>query len=204
MPNDFESSGNNHLYINGGYIVFDAAGDGIDVNGQIDMTGGTVIVNGPTQNYNGALDYLGAFKVTGGFLVAAGSSGMAQAPTISSTQYSVMLNLPSVQPAGTMIHIESEDGEEVLTFVPTKAYQSVVLCSPELENSTTYIVYTAGSSTGAVADGLYSGGTYAAGTQLTDFTVSSVVTAIGSSGGGFPSGFPGGQGGNMPPGGMPR
>lgn len=202
--NDFGLSGDNHLYINGGYIVFDAAGDGIDVNGQIDMTGGVVIVNGPTQNYNGALDYLSAFKVTGGFLVAVGSSGMAQAPSTSSTQYSVMFNFPSVQPAGTMIHIESEGGEEILTFAPTKAYQSVVLCSPELENGTTYTVFTGGSSTGIATDSLYSGGTYTAGTKLTDFMVSSVVTAIGSSGGGFPGGFPGGQGGNMPPGGMPR
>jgi hypothetical protein len=159
------------------------------------MTGGIVIVNGPTANNNGALDYAGAFQITGGFLVAVGSSGMAQAPSTSSTQYSVAMNFPSPQTAGTMVHFETEEGEEILTFVPTKAYQSVVLCSPELGNGSTYVVYSGGSSTGTVADGLYSDGTYTAGTEITRFTISSVVTGAGS----YSGGFPGGPGGNMPP-----
>ncbi len=196
---NFNSSGNNYLNINGGYIAIDAMGDGLDINGAINMNGGVVIINGPTANDNGALDHVG-FKVTGGFLVAVGSSGMAQAPGTSSTQYSVMLDLTSSQQANTMVHIETEDGEVILTFVPTKAYQSVVLSSPELKNGSTYIVYCGGSSTGKVTDGLYSGGTYTPGTQITSFTISSIVTTIGSSSGGFP----GGPGGNMIPGGMRR
>lgn len=185
--NDFTSSGDNYLHINGGYIAVDANGDGLDINGTITMTKGVAIVNGPTRNDNGALDHV-AFKMTGGFLVAVGSSGMAQAPDTSSTQYSVMLNLSSAQSAGAMVHIEAKDGEEILTFVPTKAYQSVVLCSPELKNGSTYIVYCGGSSTGTVADGLYSGGTYTGGTQITSFTISSMVTGLGSSSGAFPGG----------------
>jgi len=98
-----------------------------------------------------------------------------------------------------MVHIETEDGEEILTFVPTKEYQSVLLSSPELQNGSTYVVYSGGSSTGTVTDGLYSGGTYTAGTQVTSFTISSMVTGAGS------GGFPGGPGGNMPgPGGGRR
>ncbi len=178
-------SGDNYLYVNGGYIAIDANGDGIDANGSIDMTGGMVIVNGPTSNNNGALDYLGAFNITGGFIVAVGSAGMAQAPSASSTQYSVMQIFPSPQAAGTMIHIETKDGEEILTFVPTKAYQSVVLSSPELENGSTYKVYSGGSSTGTVTDGRYSGGTYTAGTEAASFTISSRVTGAGSLRGGF-------------------
>jgi len=191
--NDFNSSADNYLHINGGYFAVDAMGDGLDVNGTFNMTGGVVIVNGPTANNNGALDHSGC-EITGGFLVAAGSSGMAQAPGTSSTQYSVLLNLTSSQPANTMFHIESEDGEEILTFVPTKAYQSVVLCSPELKNDSTYIVYSGGSSTGTVTDSLSSGGTYTPGTEVSRFTISSIVTTIGSSG----RGFPGGPGGNFP------
>jgi hypothetical protein len=186
-PGIFES-GDNYLYVNGGYIAMDTMGDGMDINGPIDMTGGVVIVNGPTSNNNGALDYAGAFNLTGGFIVAVGSAGMAQAPSASSTQYSVMHTFPSVQAAGTMIHIEAENGEEILTFVPTKAYQSVVLSSPKLKNGTTYLVYSGGSSTGTVTDGLYSGGTYTAGTQVSSFTISSMVTGAGSYGGGFPGG----------------
>ncbi len=198
--NEFIDTGDNWLYINGGYTVIDAKGDGLDINGSINMTAGDVIINGPISDMNGAIDYLGTFNVTGGYLVAVGSSGMAQAPGTSSTQYSVMVNFSSQQSANTIVHIETEDGKEILTFVPTKTYQSVVLCSSELENGETYIIYTGGSSTGTVTDCLYAGGTYTAGTQITSFTISSIVTRIGSSGGGFPDGggFPGGS--NRPPG----
>jgi hypothetical protein len=188
----FSSSGDYHLVINGGYLAVDANGDGIDVNGTVEMNGGTVIVHGPTSNNNGALDH-NSFTITGGFLVAAGSSGMAQGPGTSSTQYSVLLNFESSQTANTLIHIETEEGEDILTFAPTKTYQSVVLSSPELKNGSTYIVYTGGSATGEAIDGLYSGGTYTEGTQIESFTISSIVTTIGSSRGGFPGGMPGGM-----------
>ena len=185
---NFTSSGNNHLYINGGYVYIDANGDGMDVNGSVDMTAGVVIINGPTSNNNGALDHV-SFKITGGYLLAVGSSGMAQAPDTSSTQYSVMYNLSSIQSESTLFHIGTEGGEGVLTFAPTKTYQSVVLSSPELKNGSTYLVYTGGSSTGAVTDGLYSGGSYNPGTQATSFTISGTVTTIGSATGGFPGGM---------------
>ena len=185
-------SGDNYLYINGGYIFVDANGDGIDANGPIEMTAGTVIVNGPTNDGNGPLDYLGTFNITGGYLVAVGSSGMAQAPSTTSTQYSVMYNYASAQAAGTIVHIETESGQDVLTFVPTKTYQSVVLSSPELENGETYVVYSGGSSSGTVTDGLYSGGTYTGGTQVASFTITGMVTGAGSSTGGF-RGAPGGR-----------
>ncbi len=191
----FAESGNAHLYLNGGYLYVDAGGDGLDSNGAMDMTGGTVIVNGPTDNGNGPLDYLGAFNVTGGFLVAVGSAGMAQAPSDTSTQYSALVTFPAAQPAGTLVHIEAADGADVLTFLPTKSYQSVLICAPALQNGVTYTVYTGGSASGAATDGLYSADDYTGGTQASNFTISSMVT-----GGGFGGGFPGGgmrPGGNM-------
>jgi Carbohydrate-binding domain-containing protein Cthe_2159 len=193
-------SSNAHLYVNGGYLYVDARGDGLDINGPIDMTGGTVIVNGPTMDGNGALDYANAFNLTGGYLLAVGSSGMAEAPSASSTQYVIMYNFDVQQVAGTLVHIETVDGTEILTFAPTKAYQSVVLSSPELTNGATYIVYTGGSSSGAAVNGLYSGGTYSAGSQIASFTVSGVVTTVGAAGRFGPGG--GGHGG--PGGGAPR
>jgi hypothetical protein len=191
MPRPGQNTGAaaNYLYINGGYIVVDAAGDGIDVNGYIEMTGGTVIINGPTVNMEGALDYDRGFKISGGTVIAVGSAGMAQAPDATSTQYSVMVNLPAAQPAGTMVRIEAKDGKEMLTFAPTKTYQSVVFSSPELKNGSIYNIYTGGSSTGSAVDGSYSGGTYTGGTQVGTFTISGAVTTVGSAPrGAFPAG----------------
>jgi len=113
---------------------------------------------------------------------------MAQAPSTSSTQYSMMVNLTAAQSAGTVFHIATQDGRQVLTFVPAKAYQSVVFSSPELKSGGTYVIYIGGKATGTATDGLYAGGAYTPGTQLTSLTISSAVTVIGASRGIFPGG----------------
>lgn len=69
------AASNNEFHINGGTLTVNAGGDGLDSNGSINMTGGTVIVNGPTNSGNGALDYDGTFEISGGYLVAAGRLG---------------------------------------------------------------------------------------------------------------------------------
>jgi hypothetical protein len=52
----FTYSSDYYLHIYGGYIYVDAMGDGVDVNGIVEMTAETLIVNGPVDNDNGALD----------------------------------------------------------------------------------------------------------------------------------------------------
>ena len=178
----FSYSGDYYLYIKGGLISVDAGGDGIDVNGAIEMTNGIVIVHGPTEDMNGALDYMGGFRVTGGFLVTAGSAGMAQAPDASSSQNSLLLNLTSTQQAGTTIHIQDSTGKDILTFTPSKPYQSITYSSPYLVTGETFTVFLGGSVQGEDINGLYESSTYTGGTEFTTFTVSDTVTSIGSVG----------------------
>ncbi len=178
------TKGGSSLTITGGYISIDSIGDGIDINGGVSMSAGTLLINGPTMDYNGPLDYDGSFLMTGGFLVAVGSSGMAQAPSITSTQYSVLVGFTSTLSVGTLVNIQDVEGNEIVTFAPTKKYQSIAVCSSEFELGTTYYIYTGGSSTGTVKDSLYSGGIYSPGTKAYTFTITSMVTTVGSVGGG--------------------
>ena len=173
-------SGNSNcfLYINGGTIAVESAGDGIDANGSIVMTGGTVIVNGPIANDNNAVDFDGTCKISGGLLVGVGSSQMAQALSTTSTQRSVKITYSQWKTVGTLIHIETSAGANVLTFAPKKAYKSCVFSSPALQSGTTYKLYSSGSSTGTVTNGLYQGGTYTPGTLTNTFTTSSIATNI--------------------------
>ncbi len=177
------------LHINGGYIVVSASGgDGVDSNGFMDMSGGTVIINGPIGSFNAAIDYgFGDFNITGGTLIAVGSSGMAQGPGDDSTQYSMLINLNSPR-TPRLIHLNTTSGE-VFTFMPTKTFQSIVYSSPQLGPGQ-HTLYLGGSSTGTPTDGLYEGGIYTPGTEYTDFVISEIVTTIGG-GGGF-GGFGGG------------
>ncbi len=180
--NAFTVNENNRLYLNGGHIVLDSGGDGLDCNGRVYMTGGTVVVNGPVNDGNGAVDYLGEFTVSGGFLVAVGSSGMAQAPSESSTQASIMVNFDQTQQAGTLVHIQGADGRDVLTMAPSKAFQSLVVCSPDLQQGATYTVSLGGNSTGTVTDTLYTGGTYSGGADYVSLTLADMVTISGTAG----------------------
>ena len=179
--NNFQSSGNGAINLKGGYIVVDSNGDGIDANGSITMTDGVVIVNGPTNGGNGSLDYDGTFDISGGTLIAAGSLGMVQTPSESSSQNTLNISL-SQQEANSLVHIEDEDGNNILTFAPSKTYQSVVVSSPNIKSNSNYKVYTGGSSTGTEKDGLYSDGTYKSGTEIGNATVSSKITSINQSG----------------------
>lgn len=181
------------LDIEGGYIYANASGDGLDSNGAIVMSGGTVIVDGPTAQNNGAIDYDRTFEMSGGFLVAAGSSGMAEAPSTSSGQASLKITYGTssggggrpgggssgaTMAAGTLIRIESSDGTELLTFAPKKAWQSVVFSAPSLTDGLTGKILTGGTATGESVDGLYSDATYSGGTERTSFTVSTVVNQV--------------------------
>ncbi len=170
FPGDtFTASGDYYLHINGGYVYVNAAGDGIDINGVVEMSAGYLIINGPIDNANGALDF-SSFKISGGTLVAVGSTGMAQTPGATSTQESVLLSFGSQVQAGTLINIQTASGEELLTFTASKQYASMSLSTPKLTAGTTYNVYSGGSSTGTVKDGLYAEGTYTPGTLLGSFT----------------------------------
>ncbi len=180
-------SGDYFLYINGGTIYVNANGDGIDSNGSIEVTGGVIVVNGPTNTANGALDYLGTFNISGGTLVAAGSSGMAQGPSTGSTQAGVLLIFNGTVPAGETINVANSSGETIFTFTPVKDIQSIVFSLPNLSIGETYTISYGGSASETSEFGLVIGGSYSGGTVYTTLTLSSIVTQVGS-GGGFGGG----------------
>lgn len=169
---------NYYLYINGGTMAVNSSGDGLDANGSIEMTGGTVIVNGPTSNGDGALDFDQKFTISGGLLIAAGSPNMAQAPGTASSQPVLSITFSGAVSAGTLVHLANMDGEGLLTFAPLKNVQHLVISSPELYIGDSYKLYKGGSSTGSHFQGLYSGGTYEQGALYKEWTINSTVTNI--------------------------
>ncbi len=172
------TSGNNYLAIQGGEIFVNSAGDGLDANGSIVMSGGSVFVNGPTDNGNGAIDYDGTFIISGGVLVAAGSSGMVQSPSSTSSQYSAQITYGSSQTANKIFRLQSNGGTEIITFAPSKTYQSIVISSPSIADGNTYEIYAGGNSSGTNTNGYYSGGTYSGGSKVGSFKVSSIISKI--------------------------
>lgn len=182
----FAQGGDSSIVIAGGALVVDADGDGIDANGTVTMTGGTVIVDGPTSNGNGALDF-GSFSISGGLLVASGSAGMAQVPDTTGGQLSLHAIFASTQAAGTVVHVQSADGTGIVTFTPSKAWQSFVVSTPDISADATYEVYIGGAASGETLAGLLVDGTYAPG-ELAGTTTTADAVSQG------PGGGPGGPG----------
>lgn len=80
MPDAFGSGGGDYsITISGGTLSVLAGGDGLDSNGTIALSGGTVVVSS-TGMADGALDYDGGCTISGGTLFAASAGNMAQTP----------------------------------------------------------------------------------------------------------------------------
>lgn len=139
------------LSISGGDIAIDADGDGIDSNGSIEMTGGAVVVQGPTNDGNGALDYNGTFTISGGSLVALGSAGMAQAPGTDSSQGFVAASASGS--GGSVVEVLDAQGAVIAEVTATKQFASVVVSTPEVVAGDGYTVTVDGAEVASATAG---------------------------------------------------
>lgn len=96
------------------------------------INGGYVLVDGPTSNGDGALDYDGELVITKGTLIAVGSNGMAQGISASSSQYGVLINFSKTYSSGSVIKILDSNDEEVMSYETTKNFSSIVYSSEKL------------------------------------------------------------------------
>ena len=127
-----------YIFITGGTININANGDGIDSNGCIGITGGSVYVLGPSDNGNGAMDYGICAAITGGEIVAVGGSGMAQGFGDESTQCSALVNFDEWVDAGETITLTDSDGKEVLSYKADKKFNSVVISTSDMKQGDNY------------------------------------------------------------------
>lgn len=194
--NSFAAADSYYVSITNGYIYLTAGGDGVDSNGSLSITGGTLLVNGPTDNGNGALDYTTGGSITGGVTAIAGSSGMALNFDNSSTQCSLMINFTSSLSAGTTVTLCDKEGKVVLSYTPTKTFSSIVFSSPDFVKGETYTVYTGGAVLGTDTDTLYTSGNITGGTEYSSVTLSSLITTLGNAGS-MTGGMDGGAGSGM-------
>ena len=172
-----------HIIISGGEVTVDSTGDGIDSNGSILISGGSVVVHGPTSGGDAGLDADKGIVITGGFVFATSTLGMVETPSTNSSQYVVSYAYQSTISADSVISLKDSSGKVLFEMTIRKNCQSIIFSTSDLQKGASYTLY---------------GGS----TKLTSFTVSSIITTIGSSGSNFPGGRPGGPGG-MGPGGRP-
>ncbi len=136
------------LTVSGGCTVVYASGDGIDSNGNIVMTGGTLLVFGPTSNGDGAIDYGDgncSMTISGGTLLAVGSSGMAETAT-GNGQAVFDGSFRSSIAAGTLVGLCDADGNLICGYRLPKVISSIVFSSSALTSGATYTLVQGGTA----------------------------------------------------------
>lgn len=158
--NPFDADENCTLTINGGNIYVNSVGDGVDSNGWLYFNGGNVVVDGPTNNGNGALDFGMGIVMNGGEVLAIGSSGMAETLGNTSNIFNVSIYLNTIQPAKTNIVIKDLSNNILIEHTSAKQFSHLAFGSEKLQLGGTYTLYLNDE-------------------ESTTFTISGITTTVG-------------------------
>ena len=156
------------INVSGGNITVNAEGDGIDSNGVTTLSGGTLIVNGPSQGGNAALDTNGDLLLNGATVLSGSTADMFEAPSTNSTSGYLKLTNSSGFEQGSTVQVADSSGKVVANYKVTKSnVQLVLVSSSSIFKGQSYTVYTTTSAVDSNAASLASGAT-----ELGSFTAS--------------------------------
>ena len=132
-------SGSYAMTITGGYIYVNASGDGVDSNSTWEMSGGTLLVCGPTSGGDGSLDADGNMTYTGGTLLALSSKGMMEYP-----ESGCLIATNCNAAAGEQISIVDKNGTVLATLQSPKVVSDVIYGIGD-SDSADYTIVTGGT-----------------------------------------------------------
>ena len=156
------------INVSGGNITVNAEGDGIDSNGVTTLSGGTLIVNGPSQGGNAALDTNGDLLLNGATVLSGSTADMFEAPSTNSTSGYLKLTNSSGFEQGSTVQVADSSGKVVANYKVTKSnVQLVLVSSSSIVKGQSYTAYTTTSAVDSNATSLASGAT-----ELGSFTAS--------------------------------
>ena len=118
--------------------------DGLDTNGDLRISGGTIYVSLIGTGSNSAVDYGsesgGVAEITGGTIIACGASSMAEAFDSSSTQASVLYNTSTASEAGTTLALKDMDGNVLVSWDVPLSFTSALISCPQMQVGESYQV----------------------------------------------------------------
>lgn len=156
--------GNSVINITGGEItVLNENGrdsDGIDSNKDIYIRGGKLFVSVGDSGGNYAFDCGsesgGVCEISGGTVIACGSSGMAEGFDSSSSQGFIMQTV-SAQ-AGTVVTVKDADGNSLISENIPYSFSSVLISAPEMKLGDTCTLIVGDTETEITIDNSSTGG----------------------------------------------
>ena len=143
---DAGSTDTQAINISGGILIIRGNGDGLDSNGDINISGGTIIDLINSTPDNGVLDADGTITFTGGTIIW-GGTGTEGTPDTESTQSYVAIGSVT---AGSTIVI-SKDGQELFSTTIPDATTYLNISTEGIVSGETYQVCVNGTSTDIIA-----------------------------------------------------
>ncbi len=203
-----------NLTISDGFLYVSSKGDGLDSNGNISVSGGVVAVsqtgggNAPIDCGDGSY----SFQVTGGTILALGSSDMFNESIPSSTS-NAYISSTALGTSTKSLSVTDSSGAALVALEEPLSYAAAIFVSPKLTSGSSYNFVLGGTITGTEYAGgtgfflppesVETSGTGSGDSSTGSTTVSATATTQGGSGGmGGPGGssFPGGSSGPGKPG----
>lgn len=159
-------SGNSVINITGGEITVTVENgrdaDGIDSNKDIYISGGKLFVSVSDSGGSCAIDcgseYGGKCEISGGTVLACGSSGMAEGFDSSSTQGFLMQTASAS--AGTTVTVKDADGNELISEEVPCSFSSVLVSTPNMKIGDTCTLIVGDTETEMTIDNASNGGSF--------------------------------------------
>ena len=137
------------IHISGGNItILNDSGrdaDGLDSNGDIVITGGNILISLVDSGSNNAIDYGsesgGICTISGGRVIACGSSAMVEAFDSSSNQCAILYIYGEGADDETRLTLCDNDGNVILEWEVPYGFSAANLSCPELTTGETYTLY---------------------------------------------------------------
>lgn len=160
------------LSVEDGSLFVKSIGDGLDCGGNIEISGGSAVIQGSPSNEFAPMDVPDGYeiRVTGGFLLAYGAVGAVQYPSDSSTQTVVGISVSLKE--GTSYSLRDENGNGICTFEVLADAQTLCISSASLQNGKTYTLYARVTPNGTPVHGVYAPANSTDGEALLSITVS--------------------------------
>lgn len=178
------------LNFNGGFVYVKSTGDGVDSNGELNVTGGVLLVS-QYGSMNEPVDAGDGYepKISGGVVVAVGSQGMASAPNATQTAFFTS----TTGSANSVLAVNDSNGKNILAWKVPQSYQVVTVSAPEMGTGT-YTMITGATVSGSeykTNSGFYYPAESATGSNTANInTTNGSCASTGGNGGGVPGGGP--------------
>lgn len=150
----FATDENSYINIAGGTLYINASGDGMDSNGYLTISDGSVVISGPNYGDTAILDYGIEATISGGTFIGIGASQMSANFSSSSTQGALLVSTGN-QKSGTPVKLADDTGQLLLSQTADQDFSGILLSCPSLQQGKDY--------------------TLTIGSDATDFTMSKLI-----------------------------